>query len=141
MVGRGQPGTGLSSPSCPRPTVLRTGAEMTASSPPTRHADPGSLPSGYLGTIVIDPTPSRRADWLAGQGRDEPPETDDTPERREGMPPEDVARIRAEVATARAAALQEDARPPAVWTYGPDGSPIYDDDPRLQHVFPNGRGQ
>ncbi len=90
--------------------------------------------------IVIGISPTRRADWMAGQGRDESPEAGDAPEGRVGTDPALAARVRAEVATTRAAALQEDARPPAVWSHDHEGNPIFDNDPRLAHLFPKGRG-
>ena len=88
------------------------------------------LPAGYIATVVIDLTPSRRGAWLAGEGRDEPPETDDAREGRKGLSAEDVARFEATRALAISAS---EAR--AVWTHDVDGSPIYDDDPRLAHLF------
>ena|GEM_PF-2641324 len=110
----------------------------------TRHGAPDheALPAGFIASIIIDVTPSRRDAWLAGYGRDEPPVRDDGPEEpgQIGTDPALAARVKAEVATARAAALQEDARPPAVWSHDHEGNPILDNDPRLAHIFPKGRG-
>ncbi len=107
----------------------------------TRHGcpDPEALPAGFIATIVIDLTPSRREAWMTGYGRDEPPEANDAREGRGGMAPEDVARVRADVAATRERAMAE-TKTRAVWSHAVDGSPIYDDDPRLAHLFPNGRG-
>lgn len=79
--------------------------------------------------VIVSIHPACRADWLATRHLDDDQLEADA-ERR--VLRDDEAERQALIDQAAQAA---ESRPRSVWTYDSDGSPVYDDDPRLAHIF------
>lgn len=96
-----------------------------------RKAEP--VPSGYIGTVVVSLGPLCREDWLTARGGDE--DEDAVIQRILQEDQDERERERQDQIDAAKAAAEQ--RPRAVWSYDADGTPIFDDDPRLAHLFRN----
>jgi hypothetical protein len=89
-----------------------------------RHGQEG--PAQGIHTLVIDMHESARQRWLATRNLSD-----------EELEAQDLRQLNAEQEAERSAAPAAQAATQSVWGYSADGQPIYDNDPRLAHLFRN----
>jgi len=87
--------------------------------------------------VVVSIHPVCRADWLATRHLDDDQIEADA--ERQVLRDDQTEREVQRQALIDQAAQTTESRPRSVGSYDTDGSPIYDDDTRLAHVFGKGR--
>lgn len=100
----------------------------------TRHGLTDEADSPNVRVVVISIHPEARDKWRETAGMDDAGL--EIHEQREILNEQLREREAAERERAALDAAKEQ-RPRAIWRYEPDGTPIYDDDPRLAHLFKN----